>query len=96
MLKDVKDIKVDSVRDLVPAFLTIAMMPFCYSITTGIGLGILSYSLITVIGYLVNVISYSIKKKKDSSVKKPVWDLHIVTIILTILFIIYFFVPIQF
>ena len=86
MLKGVKDIKVDSVRDFVPAFLTIAMMPFCYSITTGIGLGLLSYSLITVFGYLVDVIAYSFKKKKDPEAKKPVWDLHIVTVIISILF----------
>ena len=96
MLKGVKDIKVDSVRDFVPAFLTIAMMPFGYSITTGIGLGLLSYTIITVFGYVFGLIGYAIKKKKDPTAEKPVWDLHIVTIIVTLLFVIYFFVPTQF
>lgn len=96
MLKGAKDLKLDTVRDFVPAFLTIAMMPFGYSITTGIGLGILSYSLITVFSYLANLIVYAIKKKKDENAVKPVWDLNVVTIIITVLFIIYFFVPTTF
>ena len=93
MLKGVKDLKVESVKDFVPSFLTIAMMPFGYSITTGIGLGILSYCIISIFGYLFGLIGYSINKKKDENAEKPVWDLHVVTIIIAILFIIYFFVP---
>ena len=91
MLKGVKELKLDSVKDLVPAFLTIAMMPFGYSITDGIGLGILSYVIIDVCGYLFGLLAYAISKKEDKV--KPVWDLHVVTIIIAVLFIIYFFVP---
>ena len=91
MLKGVKDLKLDSVKDFVPAFLTIAMMPFGYSITTGIGLGILSYVIIDICGYLFGLIAYAVSKKEGKV--KPAWDLHVVTIIIAVLFIIYFFVP---
>ena len=33
----------------IPAFLTIAMMPFSYSISDGIGFGLISYVLLKVI-----------------------------------------------
>ena len=92
MMKGVKDVKVDSIKDLVPSFLTIAMMPFGYSITTGIGLGILSYVIISVFDYVVNLIAYKLGKKEV----KPVWDLHIVMLIIAALFIVYFFVPLSF
>ncbi len=94
MLKGVKDVKVDSVKDFVPSFLTIAMMPFGYSITTGIGLGILSYVLLDVCEYVVKLIAYACSKKADKV--KPVWSLHVVMLIISALFIIYFFVPVSF
>lgn len=94
MLKGVKDVKVDSVKDFVPSFLTIAMMPFGYSITTGIGLGILSYVLIAICDYLVKLVQYAVSKKEDKV--KPVWDLHVVLLIVAALFIVYFFVPVSF
>ncbi len=94
MLKGVKNIKVDTVKDFVPAFLTIAIMPLGYSITDGIGLGILSYVLLNVCGYLFDLIKYSLSNKEDKV--KPVWDLHVVTIIIAVLFLVYFFVPTSF
>ena len=93
MLKGVKDVRVDEVKDFVPSFLTIAMMPFGYSITTGIGLGILSYVVISVFDYLVKLIAYAFSKKEDKV--KPVWDLHVVMLIIAALFIVYFFVPVS-
>ena len=92
MLKGVKDVKVDSVKDFVPTFLTIAMMPFGYSITTGIGLGILSYVFIDVCSYVVDLIAYAFGKREE----KPVWNLHVALLIIAALFIVYFFVPIKF
>ncbi len=94
MLKGVKDVKVDSVKDFVPSFLTIAMMPFAYSITTGIGLGILSYVLIEVCSFVAKWISYKCSKQENK--EKPVWDLHVVVLIIAALFIVYFFVPVSF
>ncbi len=97
MLKGAKNIKIDGVKNFVPAFLTIAMMPLGYSITDGIGFGILSYVLIDVFGYLCSLIAYKFGKGKEGEEKvKPVWDLHVVTIIIAVLFIIYFFVPTSF
>ena len=94
MLRGAMEIKVGSVKDFVPTFLTIAMMPFAYSITAGIGLGILSYVLIGLCDYFVKLISYACSKKENK--EKPVWDLHFVLLIIAALFVIYFFVPVSF
>jgi len=97
MLKGAKNINIDGVKNFVPAFLTIAMMPLGYSITDGIGFGILSYVLIDVFGYVCSLVAYKCGKAKEGEEKvKPVWDLHVVTIIIAVLFIIYFFVPTSF
>lgn len=70
------------------------MMPFGYSITTGIGLGILSYTIIEICGYVGGWISYAFNKNSEKV--KPVWNLHIVMLIIAALFIVYFFVPVTF
>ena len=46
MLSSVKEIDFSDMSEAVPAFLTIVMMPFTYSIATGIAAGIISYVLI--------------------------------------------------
>ncbi|WP_327694027.1 NCS2 family permease [Streptomyces sp. NBC_00459] len=51
MMTQVKHIDWDKYEVAIPAFLTIAVMPFTYSITNGIGAGFLAYVLIkTVLG----------------------------------------------
>jgi adenine/guanine/hypoxanthine permease len=51
MMTQVKDIDWDKYEIAIPAFLTIAVMPFTYSITNGIGAGFLAFVLIkTVLG----------------------------------------------
>ncbi|MFI9546629.1 NCS2 family permease [Streptomyces sp. NPDC052016] len=51
MMTQVKSIDWDSYEIAIPAFLTIAVMPFTYSITNGIGAGFLAYVVIkTVLG----------------------------------------------
>ncbi|MGX1129699.1 AGZA family xanthine/uracil permease-like MFS transporter [Streptomyces glaucescens] len=51
MMTQVKQIDWDRYEIAIPAFLTIAVMPFTYSITNGIGAGFLAYVLIkTVLG----------------------------------------------
>ena len=92
MLKGIKNLKIDSAKEAVPAFLTIAMMPLAYSITTGIGFGVLSYVVIDLIEYIVSSIKYAASSKKEE-MEKPVWDLSVVTIVVALLFIVYFFVP---
>lgn len=46
MMNCVRDLNWDSADVAVPAFLTIAMMPFTYSISFGIGFGLISYAII--------------------------------------------------
>ena len=49
MMQQVKDIDWDDHEIAIPAFLTIVLMPFTYSITIGIGAGFLAYVLIKVV-----------------------------------------------
>ena len=49
MMQQVKGIDWDDLEVAVPAFLTIVLMPFTYSITAGIGAGFLAFVLIKVI-----------------------------------------------
>lgn len=48
MMKSVLKVDWFNMEDAIPGFLTIAMMPFAYSIADGIGFGIISYTLIKV------------------------------------------------
>ncbi len=49
MMQQVKGISWDDVEIAIPAFLTIVLMPFTYSITVGIGAGFLTFVLIKVV-----------------------------------------------
>ena len=49
MMQQVKEIDWDDVEIAIPAFLTIVLMPFTYSITVGIGAGFLAYVLIKLV-----------------------------------------------
>ena len=46
MISQVRDLVWDDMSLVIPAFLTIALMPFTYSITNGIGAGVVSYVLL--------------------------------------------------
>lgn len=95
MVKGAVNLKITNVKEAIASFFTIAMMPLAYSITTGIGFGLLTYVVISVICYVVEVIKYAFTKNKENAVK-PVWDVSVVCLIVSILFIIYFFVPTSF
>jgi AGZA family xanthine/uracil permease-like MFS transporter len=49
MMSQVKNIDWDDVDIAIPAFLTIVLMPFTYSITVGIGAGFVSYAIIKLV-----------------------------------------------
>jgi len=49
MMQQVKDIDWADLEVAIPAFLTIALMPFTYSISVGIGAGFLAYTLIKIV-----------------------------------------------
>ena len=70
------------------AFLTISVMVLSYSITDGIGAGLVSYTIMSLLAYIAELIKYAITKKN-----KPKWDISAVAIIVSILFCVYFFVP---
>lgn len=91
MLKGVKDVDFTDVRTAVPSFLAIAIMPLGYSITKGIGMAILSYVIISTVCYIVSILGYAFSNKQGK--EKPVWNVSAVTVAVSILFVIYFFIP---
>ena len=70
------------------AFLTIVVMLLAYSITKGIGIGMISYTLMSTVEYLVCLVKYAITKKD-----KPEWKVSVITVVVSLLFCVYFFVP---
>ena len=49
MMQQVREIDWDDLEIAIPAFLTIVLMPFTYSITVGIGAGFLAYVFIKIV-----------------------------------------------
>lgn len=93
MMSNIKNVDFSDIRMAVPAFLTIVMMPLAYSITGGIGLGIISYVVINAVCYLIELVKYLVVSKKGKEAVKPVWSVSLITIVITVFFLIYFFVP---
>lgn len=81
MLSTVKDIEFNNITEGVPAVLTIASMPFMYSIGDGLTIGILSYVFINII--------YNIFLAKDEGDKKNVSWIMIILAVVFILKIIF-------
>ena len=48
MLGNFKKVDMEDVRSAAPAFLTLIMMPLTYSIANGIGIGAISYTIISI------------------------------------------------
>ena len=46
LISQVRDLAWDDMSLVIPAFLTIALMPFTYSITNGIGAGVVSFAVL--------------------------------------------------
>ena len=91
MMSNVKNIDFSSIKNAAPAFITIIMMVLTYSITKGIGLGMIVYVLISTFTYLVELVKYAINKEE---VSKPKWEISIVALVVFALFVVYFIVPI--
>ena len=91
MMANVKNIDFINPKNAVSAFLTIVIMPLGYSITDGIGIGLLAYTIISVCEYIGGYIVYAVKKTE-----KPQWELSPITIVVVMLFLVYFFVPTSF
>ena len=89
MWNNIKSIDLSNAINATTAFLTMIIMVLSYSITKGIGVGMIAYVLMSVIAYIVELIIASIKKTE-----KPVWNVSVVAIIVSALFVVYFFVPV--
>ena len=88
MKNNVKSIDFSNAINSTSAFLTITIMVLSYSITDGIGFGLVSYTVMNAILYLVELIVSAVKKTE-----KPKWSVSLVAVIVSMLFLVYFFVP---
>ena len=93
MMGSVVKIDFSDIRVALPAFVTIIMMPLTYSITSGIGLGIISFVVINSLCYLIEIIKFAVVSKKGGEASKPKWNISVVMLVITAFFIVYFFVP---
>lgn len=89
MISNVKDVDFTNIKNAVPAFITIIMMVLSYSITDGIGMGIIIFTFLDLIIYSIDIIRYKNGKIKN----KPKLETNLITFIIVILFLIYFLVP---
>ena len=90
MKNNIKSIDMNDAIGATSAFLTVVVMVLSYSITKGIGIGLISYTLMSIVAYLAELIKYGATKKE-----KPVWNVSVIAIIVSVLFAIYFFVPVN-
>ncbi len=88
MKSNIKSVDMSDSVNATSAFLTIIVMLLSYSITKGIGVGLISYTIMQSVLYVVGLVRSMIKKEE-----KPVWNVSLVTVIVTLLFVVYFFVP---
>lgn len=88
MKNNLKDVDFSNMISATSAFLTIIVMVLSYSITKGIGIGLISYTVMSAFEYLVSLVISAVKKSE-----KPKWNISVVSLIVTALFAVYFFVP---
>jgi AGZA family xanthine/uracil permease-like MFS transporter len=98
MKHNVKSMDLGNAINATTGFLTVVVMVLSYSITKGIGIGMVSYTVMSAIAYLVELVKYSIASKKEvaegeEAPAKPQWNVSVVALVVTALFLVYFFVP---
>ena len=89
MIKNILEVDFNNIKNAVPSFITIIVMVLSYSITDGIGAGIISFAIIDFVIYVIDYIRNYIGISKE----KPKLEVTWVTLIIFILFLIYFLVP---
>ncbi len=89
MKNNLKSVDMNNAISATSAFLTIVVMLLSYSITKGIGMGLVTYTVMSLVAYLIALVKYAIDKKE-----KPVWNVSVVALVVTALFCVYFFVPV--
>jgi AGZA family xanthine/uracil permease-like MFS transporter len=88
MKGNIKSIDFSNAINATAAFLTIVVMVLSYSITKGIGVGLIAFTVMSLLAYLIGLVKYAITKQE-----KPVWNVSVIALIVTALFCVYFFVP---
>ncbi len=88
MKNNVKSIDFGNAINATSAFLTIAVMVLSYSITKGIGVGLLSFTVMSLVSYVAELVVSAVKKTE-----KPKLNVSVIAIIVSLLFCVYFFVP---
>ncbi len=88
MKNNVKNVDFSNAINATAAFLTIAVMVLSYSITKGIGVGMISYTVMALLSYVFELVRYAVTKKE-----KPEFNVSVVAIVVSLLFCVYFFVP---
>lgn len=89
MKNNVQTIDFSNTVNSTSAFLTIAVMVLSYSITKGIGVGMIAYTLMSIVSYVIELVRYAVTKQN-----KPTLQVSVISIIISLLFCIYFFVPV--
>ena len=88
MKNNIKNVDFSNAINATSAFLTIVVMVLSYSITKGIGIGLLAYTVMSALTYLVELVISAVKKTE-----KPEWNVSVVAVVVSALFAVYFFVP---
>ncbi len=97
MKNNIKSVDFSNAVNATAAFLTIVVMVLSYSITKGIGIGLITFTVMSSISFVVDYVKYAVAKKnatEGAEIAKPKWEVSVVSIIVTALFIVYFFVPV--
>ena len=86
MVQNIKKVDFSDVKNAIPSYLTIILIPMSYGITSGIGVGIIAYVMINFIIYLVSLVKTKITNAGE--IEKP--NFTPTTVIIFILFILLF------
>ena len=89
MIQNILEVDFKNIKNAIPSFITIIIMLLSYSITNGIGAGIISFTVIDLIIYAIDLNSYNSGIIKE----KPKLEVTWITLIICILYLIYFLVP---
>lgn len=89
MMKNVINVDFENPKNSIPAFMAIITMVLAYSITDGIGVGVVTFVILDVIIYLIDMIRYKLVKCDKSKLETT-----FITLVVLILFLIYFLVPV--
>lgn len=89
MIKNIVEVDFHNIKNAVPSFITIIVMLLSYSITDGIGAGIVSFAIIDFAIYIIDLAKYNNGVLKERPKPEVTW----LTLVIFILFMIYFLVP---